>query len=102
MNAQGVHWTPELLAAVRERDRQDSGDSGLLEIWPDMAPAVLVFFAMDTQWKRGAFGDLQGLDYGVLRPTADLLSLSLDAQAFHDVRVLESETLRIVKRKSRG
>lgn len=67
-----------------------------------MAPAVLVFFAMDTQWKRGAFGDLQGLDYGVLRPTADLLGLSLESQSFHDVRTMESEVLRIVKRKSRG
>lgn len=93
--------TPELLAAVRERDRQDSGPSRLFEIWPDMAPAVLVFLAMDTQWKRAPFGELLGLDYAAIRPTADLLCLSLDAQAFHDVRIMESETLRAV-RKPRG
>lgn len=92
--------TPELLAAARQRDLQES-KAATFEIWPDMADAVVLFFAMDTQWKKGAFGDLIGLDYAALRPTADLLGLSLGEQSFHDVRIMESETLRVV-RKSRG
>lgn len=101
MISQGVPMTPELLKAVRERDEQEQRTRPGIEIWPDMANGVLTFFAMDTQWRRGPFGDLLGLDYGVVRATADLLGLTLDAQAFHDVRTMESETLRVV-RKNRG
>lgn len=65
-----------------------------------MAPAVLTFFAMDTQWRRGPTGELTGLDYSALKPIAELLCLTLDAQAFHDVRTMESETLRTVRKNS--
>lgn len=101
MVAQGVPMTPELLVAVRARDAQQTRESSTFEIWPDMATAVVLFFALDTQWKRGAFGDLHGLDYSAIRPTADLLGLVLEESTFHDLRIMESETLRAV-RKSRG
>lgn len=92
--------TPELLKAARERDRQE-GRRNEIEIWPDMAAGVLTFFALDTQWKRGPVGEVVGLDYGVVKATADLLRLTLDVQAFHDIRIMENETLRTLKEKRR-
>lgn len=101
MKEQGIVFTPELLAAVRKRDAADAENREAMEIWPDMAPGVLTFLAMQTQWHRGTAGELLGLNYIALRPTADLLCLVLDTQAFHDVRTMEDETLRVVRENRR-
>jgi hypothetical protein len=36
------------------------------EVWPDTWPAIELFIAMGTQWRRGPRGHLAGLDYTVL------------------------------------
>lgn len=101
MAAQGIHMTPALLSAVRARDAQD-GRSRDTEIWPDMAPAVVTFFALDTQWQRGFMGEIVGLNYAVIRETAAMLGVELDQRAFHDIRIMENETLRVIRSKRRG
>lgn len=93
--------TPALLASVRRRDSQDS-QADVQEIWPDMATGVVLFFAMETQWRHGALGGLHGLDYQAIGPTAQLLDLELDPQAFHDIRAMESEVLRLARERRNG
>lgn len=96
---QGIPFTPELLAAVRKMDAQDAERRDELEIWPDMAPGVLTFMSMQTQWLHHPMGGLLGLNYQAIRPTADLLCLALDDRAFHDIRIMEQEVLRTVRRQ---
>lgn len=93
--------TPALLAAVRKRDEQETRNRET-EIWPDMAAGVITFFAMDTQWRRDLTGAVIGLDYSALQPCAQLLEINLDQRAFHDIRIMESETLRVIRSKRRG
>lgn len=92
-------FTPELLEAVRKMDAQDAERREEIELWPDMAPGVLTFMAMTTQWQRAPFGELLGLNYTAIRPTAELLCLALDERAFHDIRVMEDEALRAIREK---
>jgi hypothetical protein len=101
MRQQGIPMDETLLAAVRARDAQEARDTRL-EIWPDMAAGVLVFLALTTQWKRGTLGEVVGLDYAAIHPTAKLLNMDLDQQAFHDIREMEGEALRAIRSKRRG
>lgn len=102
MIAQGVPMPPDVLAAVRKLDAQAPDNRSSIEIWPDMAPGVLTFFALDTQWLRGPMGEALGVNYMAIKPTADLLGLTADQQAFHDIRILENEALRAMRAKRHG
>lgn len=95
----GAKMTPELLASIRKRDEQKGDGRGDVDIWPDMTAGVLTFFALSTQWKTAPMGGMIGLDYQAIRPTADLLGLSLETQAFHDIRLMEAEALKAMRRK---
>ena len=72
-------------------------------VWPDMHAAVALFFAMSTQWRwtgagmAGAFRT--GIDYGVLRETADSAGLKWTPRLFDDIRTLEREALATWSRK---
>lgn len=95
MTAQGIPMTPELLKAVRERDANDAdaAEAQTVEIWPDMAPAVLTFMSMTTQWTVGMFGNRLGLDYSRVQPTAAMLDLVIDTRAFLDLQLMERAAL---------
>lgn len=67
-----------------------------------MASGVIVFLALDTQWRHAPMGGLLGLDYQAIAPTAQLLGLELDQQAFHDIRTMEGEVLRLVRERKRN
>lgn len=100
MRDQGIPFTPELLEAVRKLDDQDAERREEIPVWPDMAPGVLTFLAMATQWKRAPFGELLGLEYPAIRPTAELLGLAVTERAFHDIRIMESEALKAVRERT--
>lgn len=93
--------TPDLLNSVRAYDKQADEQRDAVEIWPDMANAVLVFCALATQWKHGPMGGLLGLDYSQIRPTADLFSLTIDGQGFHDIRTMEAEVLKVARERAK-
>lgn len=99
MNRQGIAMSPELLNAVRKRDRIESRRRNEILIWPDMAPGVITFFAMGTQWQRHPMGPATGLDYSAILPTAKMLGLEDDfsPEAFHDIRIMEGEALKALR-----
>lgn len=101
MEAAGVKMAPALLESVRKYDKQADEQRDQIELWPDMAPAVLLFCGLATQWKHGPSGGLIGLDYSQIRPTADLFSLTIDAQAFHDIRTMEAEVLKVTRERAK-
>jgi hypothetical protein len=79
---------PELLARLAE------AKDDRVEIWPDMVPAVSLFFGMETQWRwtgagmAGAFRT--GLDYSSLPTVAAASDVKLTPEVLADLRSLEA------------
>lgn len=96
----------------RQEDPADAGNpflAGLaaaqaarvIEIWPENEAAINLFSTISTQWRTGMSG-ATGLDYNVLFMRMDRMRLS-DAQhqqLFDDIRVIESEALTIMNKKT--
>lgn len=104
MTAQGIPMDAQLLKAVRERDAADAeaAASNQVEIWPDMAPAVLTFMAMGTQWNRGMFGERLGLNYAMVQPVAAMLEVVVDTRAFLDIQIMEAAALNHFGKRKHG
>ena len=61
---------------------------------PDIWPAVRLFVACSTQWRRaGLQGAPVGLDYAALIAVAPALGVAVDAEVLDDIRILEGEAL---------
>lgn len=71
-----------------------------IEIWPENQQAINLFTSISTQWRVGAGGPT-GLDYNVLFTRMARMDLSDERheQLFDDIRVIESEALRIINKK---
>lgn len=71
-----------------------------IEIWPENQQAINLFTSISTQWRVGAGGPT-GLDYNVLFTRMARMGLSDERyeQLFEDIRVIESEALRILNKK---
>lgn len=46
--------------------QRDDACPDVCEVWPDTWPAIELFLAMATQWRRAPSGRLDGLDYNAL------------------------------------
>lgn len=94
----------DTLKAVREYDAADAEAAAAqqVEIWPDMVPAVLTFMSMGTQWKRGLFGEMLGLDYSAIQPCAGMLDVVIDTRAFLDIQIMESAALDQIRKRRHG
>jgi hypothetical protein len=72
----------------------EAPDSSEVDVWPDMVPAVSIFFAMQTQWRwvgagmAGAFRT--GLDYSSLPAVAAGSGIELTPEILADLRAMES------------
>jgi hypothetical protein len=65
--------------------------------------AAGLFLALSTQWRTaGLAGALTGLDYGAIRPTADLLGLALTPAHFTDLRLIEAGALKASAERARA
>lgn len=68
-----------------------------VEVWPDMVPAVSLFFGMRTQWRwvgagmAGAFRT--GLDYSALAAVAGMLGIEVGADTLSDLATLEASAV---------
>lgn len=105
MTAQGIPMDAKLLRAVRKRDAADAEAAAAtqMEIWPDMAPAVLVFMSMAaTQWNRGMFGERLGLNYAMVQPVASMLDVLIDTRAFLDIQIMEGAALQELGKRKHG
>ncbi|MCB1833929.1 MAG: DUF1799 domain-containing protein [Geminicoccaceae bacterium] len=70
-------------------------DDGLFPLDPDMLPAVRVFLACATQWRRAGWTGLPaGLDYQALHAAAGMLGIAVSPDIFFDIRCLEAGALR--------
>ena len=76
-----------------------------LTVDPDMAPALSLFLACATQWRRaGIIGRMVGLDYTAVEMVARIEGVTLTAAMLDDIRWLEAgaidELCAIAERKA--
>lgn len=73
----------------------------IVHVWPENLRALNLFTSLATQWRTGMSGPT-GLDYNVLFHRMDRLALPAEEyeQLFDDIRVIESEALTIIHKKS--
>lgn len=77
-----------------------------IEIWPDMVPAVSLFFSMETQWRwagagmAGAFRT--GLDYSALPVIAGSIDVTPTPRILADLRSLERGAIEEWARKMKS
>lgn len=65
-----------------------------VEIHRDDAGIVALFFALDTQWRRHPFsGQLAGLDYAAIKPTAELACIEVTPATLPGLRAMEQAAL---------
>lgn len=78
-------------AALAQADSADE-----LFVWPDMLPAVSLFFGLQTQWRWvGGMGGVvrTGIDYSALAPVAQSLGVEVTAELLDDLRTLEAAAI---------
>ena len=71
-----------------------------LELWPENEESISLFSSVSTQWRTGMSGPT-GLDYNVLFTRMERMHLDDQAheRLFQDIRVIESEALKIINTK---
>jgi hypothetical protein len=73
--------------------RASAGVPVAAENWP----ALRVFVAMGTQWRRAGLGGIEtGLDYAALPAVCGALAVPLDEDLLWRVRMLEAEALAVM------
>ena len=64
------------------------------QVMPENWPALRVFIAADTQWRRaGLTGVPTGLDYAAVPPIAGMLGIPADGDLLARLRILEAAAL---------
>lgn len=72
------------------------------EVWTECVDSLELFLAMNTQWKvDGMSGTVMGLDYQALASVMDMMGVADRKQAFNDIRVMESEALRVYRARAK-
>lgn len=86
-----------MIAAMAQRGRALES----LEILPDNWPAVEVFVAMGTQWRRAGMGGVAtGLDYAALPAVCAALAHDLDGELLARLRVIEGAAIAALAERS--
>lgn len=74
----------------------------VVEIWQECRPAIEVFVACATQWRRaGMDGVMVGIDYGAVEIAARWMEIAITPQIFWDLRVLEDETMAVIAERQK-
>lgn len=78
------------------------------EVMAENATAVRLFLALRTQWRTLALSTMSkaivvqtGLDYAVIKPTADLKGLELVEGDFDRLQIMEAEAIRAFAEEAR-
>lgn len=76
---------------LREEDYPDQ----MIDVWPDVWPALQIFVSLSTQWRVGA-GGCTGLDYLAVPMVLRMRRVKRDdwEPIFDDLRVMEDEALK--------
>jgi len=64
------------------------------EVWPENWPVIVLFLAVNTQWRVGGMGGLIGLDYPAVDVVINRLDLKVDAECFAGLQIMEREIVR--------
>lgn len=77
----------------------DEAGGEAVDVWPDVVDSVNVFIAAATQWRVGMKG-ATGLDYTALEATLRLTGLPRKdwPQVFDDIRIMEDEALKTMRK----
>jgi hypothetical protein len=77
------------MKAALERRSEDE-----IEVWPDMADSVALFFAGATQWRWTSVGMggvmRTGLDYPSVFAVADRMEIKVTPEVLSDLRTMEA------------
>lgn len=73
---------------MRENIRQTDE----FEVWPENAPLLELFVAVQTQWRQGPIGP-SGLDYSGVETALRLMGVKIDAEMFGFIRLMERAAL---------
>lgn len=77
-------------------------DDEEIQLFAAEAETASLFIALGTQWRLSMIGLRTGLDYNVIRATAELMGVAIDAARFHDLQLMEAAAIgafaRAVKR----
>lgn len=65
----------------------------MVEIGPEEVDAVTLFMSLTTQWHFHPMGGRMGLNYAVVRPTAENLSIAFTTDLFLDLQMMERAAL---------
>lgn len=88
-DAEAFGFPAEVIAQLR----QSGGPSGTIDIWPENWPIVQAFTAIATQWRTAPMGlggyRYLGLDYTAAKAGLDLAGITLTADQWKGVRVME-------------
>jgi len=80
-------------AEVIEQLQQSGGPAGKIKIWPANWPIVQAFTAIATQWRTAPMGlggyRYLGLDYAAAKAGLDLAGITLAADQWKGVRMME-------------
>lgn len=90
-------------AILPERFQTDAASADdEIAIHRDDAGTVALFFALDTQWRRHPFsGQLAGLDYAAIKPTADLAGIEITPDTLPGLRAMEQSVLATLAESTR-
>ena len=82
------------IAAIEARRAGRKPASEELEIGPDEADAVRLFFSLGSQWSvHATTGVRLGLDYARIPPTAAMMDITMTPGLFDDIGVMERAAL---------
>lgn len=89
----------EVVAQIRAEARGSEPETGFA-VHADNETAVRLFLVLATQWRHQALSTMTravtirtGLDYAAIEPTARLAGLTVGADDFTRLRVMEAEAL---------
>ncbi len=79
---------------MQQRLAGTAAQPGEVELAPDEVPAVALFLALGTQWRRHPMtGMLLGLDYAAVPPTAAMTGTEMTPALFADLRLMEDAAI---------
>lgn len=82
------------------RAKSGGGSAGEIEIAPDEADAVTLFFSLGSQWRLHPMAAVRlGLDHQSIPPTAAMLGITMTPDLFHDLSLMERAAMAVWDRK---
>ena len=89
----------EVIDAAEQTASQQEGN---FQVWPENWETLLVFLAVETQWRESegmAGGRLLGINYPALESAMRLMRIKDKSEMFERVRMMEREAIKYLNSK---